>query len=135
MLAFLSVFFFGNQAIKAQVKKSLEIEISNFSSDQGMAELALYQKDNFLTEKPSKKCSAAVKNGKAKCFFLVEEGSYAIALFQDLNLNKKIDKNFFGAPKEPYAFSNNVKPIIRAPRFEECKFEVNENSEISIAFK
>jgi uncharacterized protein (DUF2141 family) len=42
----------------------------------------------------------------------------------DLNNNDKLDKNFLGIPTEPFAFSNNVKPRLAAPRFEECKFTV-----------
>ena len=36
---------------------------------------------------------------------VVESGEYAIAVFQDLNENEKLDKNFVGIPKEPYGFS------------------------------
>jgi uncharacterized protein (DUF2141 family) len=51
-------------------------------------------------------------------------GEWAVAVSQDLNNNDKLDKNFLGIPTEPFAFSNNVKPRLAAPRFEECKFTV-----------
>jgi uncharacterized protein (DUF2141 family) len=51
-------------------------------------------------------------------------GEWAVAVSQDLNNNDKLDKNFLGIPTEPFAFSNNVKPRLSAPRFEECKFTV-----------
>jgi uncharacterized protein (DUF2141 family) len=38
-----------------------------------------------------------------------ESGEYAIAVFQDLNENEKLDKNFVGIPKEPYGFSGEWK--------------------------
>ena len=50
-------------------------------------------------------------------------GTYALALYQDVNSNGKIDKNFIGIPKEPYAFSNNFKPKLKAPDFDDCKFD------------
>ncbi len=39
----------------------------------------------------------------------VEAGKYAIAVFQDLNENGKLDKNLFRIPKEPYGFSGAWK--------------------------
>jgi len=51
-------------------------------------------------------------------------GEWAVALSQDLNNNDKLDKNFLGIPTEPFAFSNNLKPRLSAPSFQECKFTV-----------
>ncbi len=48
-------------------------------------------------------------------------GDYAVAVYQDLNDNKKIDKNILGIPTEPFAFSNNVRPVVSAPTFKQCK--------------
>jgi uncharacterized protein (DUF2141 family) len=50
-------------------------------------------------------------------------GVYAIAIYQDVNSNGKIDKNILGIPTEPYAFSNNYKPTVKAPNFKNCKFD------------
>ena len=49
-------------------------------------------------------------------------GTYAMAIYQDVNSNGKIDKNMIGIPTEPYAFSNNYKPTVKAPGFKNCKF-------------
>ena len=51
-------------------------------------------------------------------------GSYAIAVFQDLNNNGKLDKNTLGIPTEPYAFSNNPKAKWRPATFRETRFEL-----------
>jgi uncharacterized protein (DUF2141 family) len=60
-------------------------------------------------------------------------GEYAIATFQDLNNNGKIDKKVV-MPTEPYGFSNNYKPTIRAPRFSNCKFTYSkEKHDLSIS--
>ena len=58
------------------------------------------------------------------------KGTYAIALFQDLNNNGKLDTNLLGIPKEPYAFSNNVKPVFSAPKFQQCSFEFTEENQL-----
>ncbi len=64
--------------------------------------------------------------GKTSIMIPVEltAGEWAVALTQDLNNNDKLDKNFLGIPTEPFAFSNNIKPRLAAPTFQECKFMV-----------
>jgi uncharacterized protein (DUF2141 family) len=72
--------------------------------------------------------SKSVKPGGKSEFTLPVElprGDWAVAITQDLNNNDKIDKNFLGIPTEPYAFSNNVRPTVAAPGFDECKFTVD----------
>lgn len=59
-------------------------------------------------------------------------GQYAVALFQDRNGNGELDTNFFGAPVEPYGFSNNVRPRFSQPGFEACRFDLNASQRIEI---
>lgn len=54
-------------------------------------------------------------------------GTYAIALYHDLNDNDKLDKNFLGIPKEPYGFSRNYRPLFTVPGFEDCSFVYDES--------
>ncbi len=71
--------------------------------------------------------SKSVKPGGKSEFTLPVElpkGEWAVAITQDLN-NNKIDKNFIGIPTEPYAFSNNFRPKVAAPVFDDCKFTVD----------
>jgi uncharacterized protein (DUF2141 family) len=39
----------------------------------------------------------------------IPPGQYAVAVFQDLNENEKLDRNIFTKPKEPYGFSGAWK--------------------------
>lgn len=48
----------------------------------------------------------------------------AIALFQDLNNNQRLDKNFIGLPVEPYGFSNNPKLLFGPPGFQKCAVDL-----------
>ena len=54
----------------------------------------------------------------------IPDGVYAIALFIDVNGNKKLDKNFLGIPKEQFGFSNNAMGTLSAPTFEQAKFNL-----------
>lgn len=55
----------------------------------------------------------------------VPYGTYAISILHDENENGKMDKNFLGIPREGCAFSNNVKPVLKSPSFEEATFRFN----------
>lgn len=54
----------------------------------------------------------------------VPEGRYAIAIAHDLNGNRRVDTNLIGLPTEPWGVSNNVRPNLRAPRFDEAVFTI-----------
>lgn len=47
-------------------------------------------------------------------------GDYAVAVSHDLNGNRRTDRNLVGIPKEAWGVSNNVRPRLRAPRFDEA---------------
>ena len=53
----------------------------------------------------------------------LEPGIYGVAVFQDLNGNEKLDRNLFGAPTEPFGFSNNPVIGFSAPEFAAFQFE------------
>ncbi|WP_235297651.1 DUF2141 domain-containing protein [Portibacter marinus] len=52
----------------------------------------------------------------------IPAGTYAIAIFQDFNGNRKFDYNWVGVPKEPFGFSTNFMVNNRAPRYKEVTF-------------
>jgi len=63
-------------------------------------------------------------------------GTYAVAVFQDLNGNGELDRNFFGIPSEPYAFSNNPAVKWQEPLFREAAFVLSQaEMRVSIQLK
>ena len=80
---------------------------------------------------------ATVANTSKKNFVFnnIPRGNYAISLFLDEDGNGKLSTNFLGIPIEKYAFSNNVKPAFRAASFEEAKFKMEADKEITIHIK
>jgi uncharacterized protein (DUF2141 family) len=59
-------------------------------------------------------------------------GEYAIAVGHDVNVNKKVDKNWLGKPTEQWGMSNNPHAHLRAPEFAKAKVELSGNEEIHI---
>ena len=46
-----------------------------------------------------------------------------MVVFHDANANGRLDLGFVGIPIEGYGFSNNVRPVLRAPSFESVAFQ------------
>ncbi|NRB52627.1 MAG: DUF2141 domain-containing protein [Saprospiraceae bacterium] len=65
----------------------------------------------------------------------IPSGKYVIALFQDVNDNGKLDSNFLGIPKEPYAFSRSPKVKWRAPKYEEVVFDLQSSQDMKLVLK
>lgn len=62
----------------------------------------------------------------------LEEGEYAFTVLHDKNANGKCDYNLLGIPKESIGFSNNVKPKLKVPSFNDVKVNVKDNIELDI---
>jgi len=59
----------------------------------------------------------------------VPRGYAAVSVLHDENMNRKIDKNFFGVPKEGYGTSNNPRKAKHTPRWDEGRFPVEKPAE------
>jgi len=68
-------------------------------------------------------------------FSNLKSGKYAISVMNDQNGNKILDKSLIGIPKEEWGVSNNVRPNLRAPKFEEAVFEVDEKSDLTLKIR
>ncbi len=66
-----------------------------------------------------------VKGGEtvmAAVFDTMPAGEYAVSVVHDTNENRKVDRSFFGFPKEGVGFSNDQKVVMSAPRYDKSKF-------------
>jgi uncharacterized protein (DUF2141 family) len=64
----------------------------------------------------------------------LESAEYAVAIFQDLNDNGKLDRNFLTIPKEPYGFSGSWKR--GGATYDQASFHTDEvNFSIAIKLK
>lgn len=108
----------------------LLVTVQGVASDQGQIGCALFA-DPAGFPMDSAKASAVwikAKPGSVECRFSnLPAGPYALAVSHDRNGNRKTDTNFVGMPKEDWAVSNNVRPRLRAPRFDEARFEIKPN--------
>lgn len=123
----------------AAENSSVTVVVSSLVSTTAAVRLYFYNtREGFLKSGKWVFSKSVKPQGKSEFTLPVDlpRGEWAVAITQDLNNNDKIDKNFLGIPTEPYAFSNNVRPTMAAPGFDECKFTVDEPGKVvSIVLK
>lgn len=126
-----SLFFtalIGIAMAKAPENTDVVVQVSNLERGRGSVNVALFRTAKDFTDNPYKTLRQQVKTGQSGAsltFKNVSPGTYAIAVYQDLNENGELDTNFVGIPKEPYGFSNNYRPTMSSPSFEKAKFKLN----------
>lgn len=112
--------------------KKLTVKVTGIRSDKGKLRAALFQAPaGFPAEdgKAFQRDEVEIKNGAATVVFnKLAPGTYAVSVLHDENGNEKMDTNFLGIPKEGYGASMNPKVRLRAPRFDEAKFELTEDA-------
>jgi uncharacterized protein (DUF2141 family) len=100
----------------------------------GKIKIGIYDSKGFpLLGKEIDGIDIEVKETSATYVFKnIPAGKYAIAVFQDSNVDGELNKNMFGVPKEPYGFSNNKYGRFGPPNFEDVSFDVKEDTSISL---
>jgi len=113
----------------------IKVDITGIKTTKGgVIKVGLYKNDGFpivgneITGKDVK-----VNNSTASVSFnRVTDGTYAFAVFQDTNEDGKLNTNLFGAPTEPYGFSQNKYGTFGPPKFTTVSFEIKGGTEISL---
>lgn len=112
----------------------LSITVKNIQIGKGSVVVEIYNNESdFFVKHFTSKTEKA--NAESMDFlFDLPEGNYAVAVYQDLNDNKLLDRGwgFLHIPKEPTGLSNNFRPRFSAPRFNDLKFYVFEHTSITI---
>ena len=116
----------------------LSIHISGISKIKGSLFIAIFRAtDDFPVF--GKQFKGIVKEVEGKSqnynFDNLPEGEYALAIYQDENRNKILDKNLLGIPTEIYGFSNNARRTFSAPSFQEAKFKLNKDLQQTVFLK
>lgn len=113
----------------------LIVKVNSIQNNKGLIEFALYKNPAVFTQagKTHRLARVDAKTPEVKFDFTdLEPGKYAIVVYHDDNSNKLCDKNFFGIPTEAYAFSNNKRPKLSVPTFEECAVKLDKDKVVTI---
>ncbi len=113
---------------------SLIINVANLRCCEGTLLLAVYNNKSYWLEREGMvrgRVSFILKDQEKIEVHGLPAGKYAVAIHQDINFNKKLDRYLGLIPKEPYGFSNNVGkygPV----SFEKASFSLVQDKEITI---
>jgi len=123
------------QSFYTQQTFDLTVIVNGLENNDGVLQFGLYNDaDKFPIVGETLKM-VRVKtsaNSRKYTFRDLPKGDYAVAIYQDENNNDNCDKNFFGIPVEPYAFSNDIRPKLSVPSFEDCSFQLNQTKTVTI---
>jgi uncharacterized protein (DUF2141 family) len=107
---------------------ALELHITGFRNNNGTAGGVVFRSPVGW---PDDRMKAIVQGGfpiadhQAEQNFQVPAGRYGIVVIHDENSNMKLDRNFFGIPKEGFGFSNNPRVAVSAPSFQAAAVPVS----------
>lgn len=103
----------------------LVITVSGVREARGLMTASLYpdDKSQFLVKNGALKVwsVAAAAPATRLCIWLKGAGTYALAVYQDLNSNHRFDVGSLG-PKEPYGFSRNPRILFSKPALSAVRF-------------
>lgn len=106
---------------------SLTVTFEQIEMPEGQILLSLYDNE-AAHDAGGKPVRAAIAKVEGKTVSVVFEGlapgRYAIKAFHDVDGDGKMKTNPFGMPLEPFAFSNNAKPVGGPARWEAASFDV-----------
>jgi uncharacterized protein (DUF2141 family) len=133
---FIACCFFLTTLITAQNTGELIIHVDGIKSYKGYVQIAIYKSSKgFPSKNKFAYKSFRIETSKLKTSSFATSlpfGTYAVAIYQDANANKKLDTNFFGIPKEKTGVSNNTHSNA-LPSFYQAKFKFLAKKTINIS--
>lgn len=116
----------------------LYVDVQGVRTSKGLIAVTLYA-DNpkrFLVKHGSLYVGrvAATAPMTRVCIYLPAPGTYAIAVYHDINGNEKFDRNMLGLPSEAYGFSNNASTFFGLPSFSSVRIALP-RSDMTISVK
>ena len=116
-------------AAPAAATATLTVHVNGIRNATGKIHLALFR-DSIAVDK--RDLDIAPKTHSAAVVFeKIPQGTYAVYLIHDENMNGKLDMDEMGMPLEGYGMSNNPPRREGKPGFDETNFKVA-NPEVSI---
>ena len=109
----------------------INVKITNIKSAKGELHIGFYKREQNFPVHEAEHLKKVIKPEIGTMEIVVDDlpnGEYAIAILQDINSNNHLDTNFLGMPNEPFGFSKNFKPVLSAPEFDDCKFNLKDET-------
>lgn len=104
---------------------AIDLTFRAMVSKEGEVKIGVFTKDNSMPRSPAGQAAAPANAAMVRLHITdIPPGTYAVALYHDVNNDGKVDTNFDGKPLEPWGMSNNPKYTGRKLTFDDAKFEL-----------
>ena len=118
------------QSANAELKSTLTIEIAGLETQKGELCFKLFSRSYGFPDNDKnavmRRCIKITEKAAEDPFKItlkdIASGSYAIAVFQDMNGDRTLNRNAKGIPTEGYGFSNNPTTRQDLTRYGDCVF-------------
>jgi uncharacterized protein (DUF2141 family) len=101
---------------------SVSVTVSGLRNNDGRCRLLVFHQDEGFPDEPEHAVlmmNVNIHDSTADFKFTLPAGIYAIGVLHDENANGKVDKKWWGPPKEGVGASNNPKIRWGPPKFDE----------------
>ena len=103
----------------------LDLTFRAMVSKDGEVKIGVFTKDDHMPRAPTGQAAAPANAATVRLHITdITPGTYAVALYHDVNNDGKLDTNFDGHPLEPWGMSNNPQYTDRKLTFDDAKFEL-----------
>jgi uncharacterized protein (DUF2141 family) len=106
----------------------LYVDVQGVASSEGLMAVTLYADvpSKFLAHHGSLYVGRvpAQKGTTPVCIYIPKPGVYALAVYQDVNSNRKFDRTGIGLPSEPFGFSNNPRVFLGMPAWSSVRLSL-----------
>ena len=122
------LFLIPSMLLHAQESGTILLKVKNIKKEKGQLVVTVFDDESKWLKSNGACVRKVVEVEGEEAIVKIDDmpfGTYAIACYHDRNSNEKMDKNFIGLPKEPFAMSKKPKSKLRKPRFEEMAFSFN----------
>ncbi|MBG1268135.1 DUF2141 domain-containing protein [Nostoc sp. WHI] len=129
------------KTVNAQPTATLSVVVNGIQHQKGEICFRVYAGEKGFpmsnTSEGKSGCAKITGSSVKKEFSGLKPGTYAIAVVDDQNGDRKLNKDFFGIPQEGFGISKNPTVSIQtgAPKFRDASFVINKNTTVNIIMK
>ncbi|HYW19224.1 MAG TPA: DUF2141 domain-containing protein [Nodularia sp. (in: cyanobacteria)] len=127
--------------VNAEPTATLTVVVNGINNQKGEICMGVYSRaKSFPLSTNDVITSACVPNKGSNLihnFSGLKPGNYAVAVVDDQNGDRKLNKDFFGIPKEGFGISRNptVSIVTGTPNFHDASILLRQNTKINILMK
>jgi uncharacterized protein (DUF2141 family) len=130
-----------SSAVQAEPTATLTVVVNGIRHQKGEICLRVYASEKGFPMSNNSEvksgCTKITGTTLKKAFSGLKPGTYAVAVVDDQNGDRKLNKDFFGVPTEGFGISKNPTVSIQTgtPKFRNASFAMKKNTSINIDMK